>query len=252
MKNRKKFSLLSLCLLLAVVVILIMVNVLRNDSDDQASDNSEALNSFVELQIGKFERQCSLGLSSTYPDFWYEVNLGELTEESSEKNIESAEEQIIETEAICYYAEQNGITVTNDEIREQIENIISDGEEADNYQEIETACESAGTLFEEIVNKNQSYYAKQMYVDKIYFDEYNKYYEDTGQATREGSTDEVLDWDKEWEAIKSRFVASFKKTERYSALKAALDKDREIIEAESEEAFKEDIKISWYAYESVE
>ena len=85
------------------------------------------------------------------------MNLGELTGKSNTANVESAKEQIIETEAICYYAEKNNIIVTDDEIQERIKDIVSEGREADNYKEIETACESAGTSFDEIINKNKEW-----------------------------------------------------------------------------------------------
>lgn len=246
MKSKKRLLLLCLCLLIISIFLLIIVNISKDNYGNQKEGNKEALSSFVELQIGKFERQNILGLSSTYPDFWYAVNLGKLTEESNKKNIKAAKIQIIETEAICYYAEQNGITLTNAEIQNQIEKIILGGKEADNYKEIETACESAGISFEEIVNKNKSYYIKQIYIDKVYFDEYNKYHKNESQLTTEEFTDGALEWEKEWKTIRNNIVTAFKKTEKYSTLKAALDKDCEIIKAENEGSFKKDIKISWY------
>ena len=242
----KKILLLCVCIIIISILFLIIVSASKPDGDNQKSDNKEVLNSFVQLQIGKFERQNVLGSSSTYPDFWYNVNLGEMTGESNKTNIKDAKMQIIETEAICYYAEQNGIIVTDAEIQEQIENIILEGKEADNYKEIEAACESAGISFEEIVNKNKSYYIKQIYVDKVYFDEYKRYHNSESQITTEGFTDGTLEWENEWNTIRDDIVTEFKKTEKYSKLKKALDKDCEIIKAENEESFQEDIKIEWY------
>lgn len=244
MKNKKRLLILLICSVAAAILVLIAVYASKNDSDNHAGGNREALDSFIEIQIGKFERQCALGSDSTYPDFWYEVNLGELTGKSNTANVESAKEQIIETEAICYYAEKNNIIVTDDEIQERIKDIVSEGREADNYKEIETACESAGTSFDEIINKNKSFCAKQMYTDKVYSDAYDKYYENESRSSE--SKDKVLNWDKEWKSVKKRIVESFKETGRYTTLKTALDKDCKILKNENDKAFKEDIKISWY------
>jgi hypothetical protein len=235
----------AVCVVVAAAAILIAINYKPDGNQDDG--NQEGLNSFVELQVGKYVRQDKLGTDSTYPDFWYGYNLSKLTEDSEDENIEDAEEQIIETEAVCYYAEQKGITISDEEIQENIDSLISDGKDADNYEEIKTACDSAGTTYEELINKNKSYYIKQMYVDKVYSEEYSKYYEDSSRVTAEEYDDEVLDWDSEWDDIKDQIVENFEKTKRYSELKKALAIDREIIQAETDDAFGKDIKLGWYA-----
>lgn len=84
------------------------------------------------------------------------------------------------------------------------------------------------------------------YANKVYFDEYDKYYENESRSAK--GKDEVLNWDKEWKSVKKHIVESFKETERYITLKTALDKDSKILKNENDKAFKEDIKISWYAH----
>ena len=92
--KKKLILIIGICLLTVSILGLMVVKISKNNSNNQWSGNREALDSFIEIQIGKFERQCALGSDSTYPDFWYEVNLGELTGKSNTANVESAKEQI--------------------------------------------------------------------------------------------------------------------------------------------------------------
>ncbi len=223
-ENIKTYSIIAICTLLVGCVIF-NVTAFGSDSYDE---NSVCLNNYLKLQVDKIELQNKLDEDSTYPEYYIREKSLELGDISLNESMKKTKDSIVETEALCWYAKVNGIIVNDYDVDKLMDEIIKEGKDAENYKEIQEACDNAGVAFETTVYKNRIFYEKQLYADKVYESEYSKMYPQKKiSADNLENVDE--EWAKSWEQIVQDIVDMYKNTDEYRSLSKALNKDEVIL-----------------------
>lgn len=223
----KRYSIMAICLLLTVSVFY-NVTVFGDDINDE---NTAYLKNYLDLQVDKIELQNELDEDSTYPEYYMREKSLELDNISSNEAMEAAEDSIVETEALCWYAKENGIIVSDYDVDKLLNKIIEESKSAENYNEIQEACDSAGIAFETTVYENRLFYEKQLYLDKVYEHEYSKMY--PGEKISADNLENVeAEWIEAWEKVVLDIVELYKNTDEYKNLNKALRMDKAIIKGE--------------------
>ena len=226
-RNVKRYSIVAICILLIGSVF---YNATAFGTDIN-NENTTYLKEYVGLQVEKIELQNKLDEDSTYPEYYMREKSLELDDISPNEAMEAAQNSIIETEALCWYAKENGMIVSDYEVDKLLNKIIEESKNAENYAEIQEACDSAGVTFETTVLENRLFYEKQLYVDKVYELEYSKMY--PGEEISADNLEKMeAEWNEAWEKLVLNIVELYKNTEEYKNLNSALKMDKAIIKDE--------------------
>lgn len=121
--------------------------------------------------------------------------------------IEQAEEYLITEQAVFWYAERNGIIVTDDELKKYIQNnIISKVAEEKDYDTVSKACQEEGISFEDTIWAYENSYKVDLIGEKSSIKSYE-----------------------EMEKYKTEATEQFKSSDDYVTYKSVLDNCAQLI-----------------------
>ena len=122
--------------------------------------------------------------------------------------IEQAEEYLITEQAVFWYAEQEGIIVTDDEVKKYIQNnIISKVAEEKDYDTVSKACQEEGISFEDTIWAYESSYKVDLIGEKSGIKSYE-----------------------EMEKYKTEAAEEFKSSDDYVTYKSVLDNCAQLLQ----------------------
>lgn len=124
-----------------------------------------------------------------------------LQEVDEESAILSAREGVVEKAACAWQAENLAIVVTDKEVETYMDNLISEGKKADNFEEVEAAYQKIGLTFEKSIRMQKELYRSVCILGKL--------------SERHP---------KDWETFKADLIKQYKETSEYEALQIRLDK----------------------------
>ncbi|WP_419022729.1 hypothetical protein [Emergencia sp.] len=125
--------------------------------------------------------------------------------------VSQAKDEFIEDAAFTWYADEHDLVVTAKELDKYMDDLISEAEEAENFEVYEKALQKSGMTYEESVKENAEVYRVRYIVNKFYEEHFN-----------------------DWDAFTKDVVNRFKHTKEYRSLKAdmndAVEKAKEEIQ----------------------
>lgn len=130
----------------------------------------------------------------------------------SQENAErEALNQYYEQRAFLWYGNENGFTVTDEEVNDYIASVVDDYPGADNYEELQAACKKNGVTLEDVAYMNFDVYKVQLIRDRIYESEKEKHPElNTTETFRQY-----------WDTFKENIVSEYRQTDDFAAVEKA-------------------------------
>jgi len=220
---------------IAVLVIFIMGAALtaHNKSTAVASE-SMSVEDVVAYQKTCGDMQKQLGKDSIYPIYYVSAtNKKQMDNLNGTNTFDNTDEKMIEFLALEWYADNNDMSVTEQDVLKRIETTVTEMKSADNYKEYEAAAENLGTTYEKIIrNDYKTYYFAEI-LNRVYTHKYEIYAQKNG-VKQDGTTDQLEvqedEFDKYWDAFRNDVTADYKQSESYDQMHPTLEKCRELAE----------------------
>ncbi len=207
---------------LAIVIVGICSVIYGKTQGEEKADDK--LTAFMALEMERARLRSELGPDSVYPEFYSGVEQEKLTGKTELAAIRDTENEIVEQEALCWCAVNNGLRVTDEETQQRMKQAIAETKTADNYAELVEACKTAGTTIEAAILDNKDFY-KKIYMRADLCDaQYEAFTEDQSIAEKESE-----DWEVYWDAFVKETIAAYKETEEFAALAQKITKSKALI-----------------------
>lgn len=183
--------------------------VLRQLGDEQQTWIFEREGNYRDTQMTDqefMERYCALQKEAMdmkdqlYAGIYLGTKLGILQEMDEADAITEAEDGLVKNAAYVWYAKNDGIHITDEDVEKYMENIINEAKGADDFKDLEGAYKKAGLTFEESVRGAKDFY-RIAWVKSLLYDAHEK----------------------DWEEFEADLIAKYKETKDYDALQAKLD-----------------------------
>lgn len=216
MTRRKLVGLIAVfSLMLIAVVIYAYLN--SSTAEDLVDVQVKSqIEEYFKSQKDNIKLSEKLTKTTPYDSIYGNVKIRELSGETKNKAIEGAIDDYIEKEAFTWYANENGIVVSDAEVKKHMEALIAEAKKADNYAEVEAACNKAGMTYEEFVRKNAELYKVEIIKNILYMTEYDKYKSENGVVDGE-------EFNREWMNYKEDLISGFKQTEKFEKLQKVIN-----------------------------
>ena len=216
MNKKQGKSKAGLILLLVVVIIVAFYYNSKNNvriakGDDSASATVQTYHEAIKLRS-------ELGDNTPYPDVYlYTELLKKQKNYSDEEAVDQAEKRYTEAAAFEWYAEQNGIEPTEEELKAHIADRIKKAKEAEDYKEIHEICKEKGIIFENLFEGNSSFYNTEVYTEKVY----NMWKENYDEAHK-GENSLLNKFNMEWKDFVKAVVDEYEESDDYAAKAKAI------------------------------
>ena len=177
--NRKKLFILVLVCALIVCCFCCKTDEEKAARQAQANWNQASNEQRVSIYCALIKEymllQGDLGKNTPYPAMKRSVKGGMMTSGLTQTEaIAQAEEYLIVEQAVFWRAEQDGIVVTDDEVKEYIlKNVISRMVKEPDYNMVNSACEKEGITFEDTVWAYESSYKVDLIGERAGIDNYD-------------------------------------------------------------------------------
>lgn len=217
--------------LIAVISLVLMAVVIYTYSNGSTAEDlvkiqaKSQMEEYFKFQKGNIKLSKKLLKETPYDSIYGNVKSRELSGETRDKAIEGAVDDYIEQEAFIWYANENNIVVSDAKVEMHVLNLITEAKKADNYEEVEAACNKAGMTYEEFVRKNTDLYRVEIIKNILYMSEYDKYKSEKGVVDGE-------EFNGEWTIYKVNLISRFKQTERFEKLQKAVNNCVTLIESD--------------------
>lgn len=211
--KRKKTVFIVIALI--VVGLLFAFFILKNGGAS-ANDQRNEIQKFVAIQKSGMEMRDKLGQDTPYSLIYVAAKSHELAGAKPEAAVREAESEYLENQALLQLAEKNGIKVSDSDVKQYIEKNCKEGKSAQNYSEIEKACEKENITFEDTFYKNFEYYKTQYIINLLDDKLQKKYVKDnkTSKDSADADTDND-DWNDKWADITKSAVTGYKNSADY-------------------------------------
>ena len=193
---------------------------------DITANNADNLESFAALQVEKSDLQDKLGPNSIYPEFRINVEEEKLLDKSQAEAISETENELLEKEALYWYATNHGIQLSDEETQQRIEAAITDAKTAENYDEVAEACKAAGTTFEATMRENKETYKKEYIINDLY----NAKLATFNEGEKQLSEEKLSAWEAYWDDFVKTTVSEYEKTKNFAILDKAISKNKVLIQ----------------------
>ena len=203
-----------------IIIVLIVLTIVlaksiggtkeKSDSHDEISEKT-----IVQAQLERGNLQKELGESNIYPEYYTARHFYDMTEEQ----VKAA---IIENKALQWYARENNINISNEELNKYLQDIIANFKDSEEYHTYSEAAKSLNTTFEDIVLNDSKSYRNVLIKNKLY----EKYMLGNQEISPSNeNTDEIQD-NEQWDMFVKDIINQYKNkaTTSYEALFDDLNK----------------------------
>ena len=159
------------------------------------------------IEAEKYRLYENLSRDSIYPEFYASVELQKAEGKSEREAAKNASFKIMERQALCWYAGEQGIELTDSEIKERMKEKLAELKEAENYEKLEALYQQEGISLEDSIRADEHLYRQTCVIDELYFKTQEQY--NRGELTDE----EVLDWEKYWKGLVQDITKRYQRTE---------------------------------------
>ena len=216
MNKKQGKSKAGIILLLVVVVMVAFYYNSKNNVKITKGDESAA--NTVQTYHEAIKLRGQLGDNTPYPDIYlYTELLKKQKNYSDEEATDQAAQRYTEAVAFEWYAEENGIAPTEEELKAHIAERIKKAKEADGYKQMHEACKDKGIIFENLFEGNSSFYNTEVYTEKVY----NMWKENYDKAHK-GENSLLNKFNMEWKDFVKTVVEDYEKTDEYAARAKAI------------------------------
>lgn len=198
-------------------------NDIRVDTTKNA-DEKDKLTAFMVLEMERARLRSELGPNSVYPEFYVGVEQEKLTGKTEPAAIREMENEMVEQEALVWYASSHDLRITDEEARQRMEQALAEVKNADNYAELVEACKAAGTTIEATILENEDFY-KKIYMRTNLCDTKHETFMEDQSISEKGSEE----WEIHWNAFVKETIAAYKETEEFSILAKKITNSKELI-----------------------
>ncbi|MCI9596084.1 MAG: hypothetical protein HFE75_02065 [Firmicutes bacterium] len=190
----------------------------------KSADEKDKLTAFMVLELERARLRSELGPNSIYPEFYVGVEQEKLTGKTELAAIRDTENEMVEHEALVWYAASHGSRITDEEARQRLEQALAEVKSTDNYAELVEACKAAGTTIEAMILENKDFY-KKIFVGTDLCDMKHETFMEDQSISEKGSGD----WEIHWNAFVKETIAAYKETEEFSILAKKITNSKELI-----------------------
>lgn len=207
MDTNLKSNLKKVAVCVIIGVLGIMSIVMSKGAYATGSTDMYSIKDVMKMQMDRGTLQTALGKESLYPTYY--------TMRSADNSIsgKSIEEGILENEALIWYAENNNLIATDQEVQNYIDNMINEAKEADEYTEFEQAARELGTTYEKIVKGDFEAYRLILTKSKIYENEIGDF--DEQYDMEEFEKQKQINMER-WASFCSELLNQYRTTEAYN------------------------------------
>lgn len=225
-ENRKQGKGVKIISLL--IVLLVCGYLLLDVGNSKAStiDENEVLKEYIRVQADAGEMSSQVE-NSPYAELYRSIEELKLAGKNESEAMREAQREYTEKKALCWYAEQKGLSVTKAEVLSYMNNIINEAKTASNYEDISKACKAENTSFEETIYNNEELYGMRCLINKLYEDEYQRF-----SGNEELNEMRYEEWNNEWEKIVTQAINSYKATTQFAKVKVAVSESCKLIQKE--------------------
>lgn len=195
----------------------------KSDAQDLSVQEKIRTEQYFQIMEDKITLEKALKKESPYTELSGNIKIRQLNGQSEQEAIKGATDDYLEKKAILWFANRKGIEVGEQELEDYLQSLLDDAKQADNYHEVESACQAAGITYEQFIRSNQTVY-KVEYIKNIL---YMNLYDDLS------AENETLDGDtfnEMWAEYKAEIVEDYKASTQYQPVKAALDNSVRVIQ----------------------
>lgn len=208
-------------LIVVISLMLIAVVIYAYSNSIEAEDLGDVqvksqMEEYFKSQKDNIKLSEKLTKETPFDSIYGNVKSRELSGETKNKAIEGAVDDYIEYAAFTWYADENNIVVSDAKVEMHMLDLIAEAKKADNYEEVEAACNEAGMTYEEFVRKNADLYKVEIIKNILYMTEYDKYKSEKGVVDGD-------EFNKEWKIYKEDLISGFKQTEKFEKLKKVIN-----------------------------
>lgn len=139
--------------------------------------------------------------------------------------------EIVQTEALCWYAKKQGIEPTDKDLEKYMDQLIRDFKDSEEYDEYQRAAQKYDTTYEQILRNNTDAYRVSQTVENVY-QQFLARYDVTGKVTEEDQAEREKKIQAEWDKYVKKIVTQYKKSDNNEDF----DRIKEIIRIEMKQA----------------
>ena len=200
-----KTALTAVLILIATLLLGTIANIKVFAQNTSYAD--DILTSYAKIQKQGNELQKAIGENSIIPQLFIKTNSMILNGATEVEAREEASKQLVEDMAIQEYADNNGISVSKDELKIFIDDIIQVAHEDNNFSAIKSSCEKQGLTFEETLYNNRAHYYIDCLKSKIYRNLIKKTF---GNRTKINEL-EIKKINRKWDDLKEKSIKAYRK-----------------------------------------
>ena len=227
MRKTKKGILLSMSLFMALSLFVACGNAEETEAPDVTPlsqltelkiSEDERQDWYMELQKTSFDLRDSMGEENLYPYLYFSAATRIVIDGMSvEDSIDKTAQDYILSQAIVCEAAEKGITVSDQEMDDHIQELIAEAEKADNYEEMSASCEKAGITVADLYKRNQRFYKEARLKSILYKQWLMKFYQE-----QDPNDEEFKGSDEVWKEYTEDIVKRYKRSRAYRDLQAEL------------------------------